>query len=753
MKEKMRGALLQSLRHFLLNFLMASGLVAAFLRMTDLWQYLPFALMLVTAACVLLSIFSMSRATRIAGAVIMTLALGAWLLAFGGARTAVAVVRACFLEAEGTGPILVFYEQEAVILFSLFLTLLALDVTSLSVSAIPAVISLLSMGVLIWQYADYTALLCLVPSVCATIATYARSVNGTSRLAHTLPVVILISLSLFLVPQNGVTVQPLRDFADEVRQRIMDYLFFTEPRNVFTLASEGYYPKGQSQLGGPASPTQHPVMTVRTPKDVYLRGSIRNEYTGRTWLDTSGGRRFLWVSPSWQEERNRLFDITLPRIAHDPTGTLLTPQELRVQMIFPSASSLFVPQRLRDLTAMGSLVPYFNQASEVFATRDLQEGDAWSMTALLLTGSDPGMEELVSLAAAQSPELPDSLSAYLSVPSHLQESVWAIAREAAGDSESPFKKALSIQNYLKRHYTYTLTPEEMPENLDFVSYFLLSGREGYCTYFASAMTILCRMAGLPARYVEGYLARPGEDGIAHVTGMDGHAWTEVYFAGFGWVTFDATPSEDERGSSDASDSSPAPNIPEAQQNPESQSSDAPAPAPTPQPTDVPEPSPEPETAPTLAPTPEPEEEAEDPEEDEHQKPLFLIWLFLILLLLLVIARTLATSPTVLARLEKKPERIYMIYLKGISDLLRAAGLPRQPSESYLTFAERLDEEHLLPVSLLPVGESTSRIFYRHEVPGEEDLKGIRSIYLTLCHSLSLRFRVRLWWMRLIGGFN
>ncbi|MBQ8161500.1 MAG: hypothetical protein IJ083_12260, partial [Clostridia bacterium] len=144
MKEKIRDTLLQSLRHFLLNFLMASGLVSAFLRMTDLWQYLPFALMLVTAACVLLSIFSLSRATRIAGAVIMTLTLGAWLLFFGGARTAVSVVRACFLEAEGTGPILVFYEQEAVILFSLFLTLLAMDVTSLSVSAIPAVISLLS---------------------------------------------------------------------------------------------------------------------------------------------------------------------------------------------------------------------------------------------------------------------------------------------------------------------------------------------------------------------------------------------------------------------------------------------------------------------------------------------------------------------------------------------------------------------------------------------------------------------------------
>ncbi|MEG2702003.1 MAG: transglutaminase-like domain-containing protein, partial [Clostridia bacterium] len=88
--------------------------------------------------------------------------------------------------------------------------------------------------------------------------------------------------------------------------------------------------------------------------------------------------------------------------------------------------------------------------------------------------------------------------------------------------------------HLQRFYRYSLTPASPPENQDFVTYFLYVGKEGYCTYFASAMTVLCRMADLPARYVEGFLAQPTGDGSAYVTGLDAHAWTEVYFEGFGW---------------------------------------------------------------------------------------------------------------------------------------------------------------------------------------------------------------------------
>jgi len=59
---------------------------------------------------------------------------------------------------------------------------------------------------------------------------------------------------------------------------------------------------------------------------------------------------------------------------------------------------------------------------------------------------------------------------------------------------------------LQAYCRYSLDIPEQASNLDFVSTFLLMTREGYCTHFASAMTVLCRMVGLPARYVEGFVA-------------------------------------------------------------------------------------------------------------------------------------------------------------------------------------------------------------------------------------------------------
>lgn len=65
---------------------------------------------------------------------------------------------------------------------------------------------------------------------------------------------------------------------------------------------------------------------------------------------------------------------------------------------------------------------------------------------------------------------------------------------------------------------------------------------------------MARIAGLPARYVEGYLAVPDENGECVVTGRNAHAWAEVYFKGFGWVVFDATPPDDQQDEQESDES-------------------------------------------------------------------------------------------------------------------------------------------------------------------------------------------------------
>ncbi|MBQ8537113.1 MAG: transglutaminase domain-containing protein, partial [Clostridia bacterium] len=314
---------------------------------------------------------------------------------------------------------------------------------------------------------------------------------------------MLVALALLLTPSQGLVYEPLKDLADELRQAIYDRFFFTEPRNIFSLASQGYYPKGPNQLGGAAEPSDEPVMQVAAPEKVYLRGTLFNEYTGRVWLNTTGGHRYLYDDFQWRSLRSQLFDMNLPQGALAQTGGLFDQATVRVKMVNTSASTLFVPQRVRKLQMVtGDMVPYFNNASELFITRDLAIDDEYIITAPLLMAGDGGLQTVIEASAlTQDDHYAQIAAEYTQLPSHMEQQVFELVNKVVEGKATHYEKALAIQNYLSRYYRYTLTPEEEPDNVDFVSYFLLRGKEGYCTYFASAMTVMCRMAGIPARYV------------------------------------------------------------------------------------------------------------------------------------------------------------------------------------------------------------------------------------------------------------
>ena len=133
----------------------------------------------------------------------------------------------------------------------------------------------------------------------------------------------------------------------------------------------------------------------------------------------------------------------------------------------------------------------------------------------------------------------------LQLPDQLPSRVQELAEKITADDENDYDKAQSIIRYLKKTggYTYTTSPDEPDEEKDVVDSFLFESKKGYCSYFASAATILCRCAGIPARYVEGIVVEyKGEtDGWYPVLGKSTHAWTQVYIHGFGWIDLDATP--------------------------------------------------------------------------------------------------------------------------------------------------------------------------------------------------------------------
>jgi hypothetical protein len=101
---------------------------------------------------------------------------------------------------------------------------------------------------------------------------------------------------------------------------------------------------------------------------------------------------------------------------------------------------------------------------------------------------------------------------------------------------------MAIQNYLSR-LPYIETGMAPPEGIDGVDYFLSVARVGNCTNFASAMVVMLRSVGVPARLAAGYLSGEWNEAnkTSTVRAKDYHAWPEVYFPGYGWIEFEATP--------------------------------------------------------------------------------------------------------------------------------------------------------------------------------------------------------------------
>lgn len=125
---------------------------------------------------------------------------------------------------------------------------------------------------------------------------------------------------------------------------------------------------------------------------------------------------------------------------------------------------------------------------------------------------------------------------------------WAepLARKIVGNIQSPYHKAQAIGEYVRSSAVYDTNTSRMPtEETDFVRWFLENSETGYCVHFASAATVLLQAAGIPARYVTGYMVDVQDSRTAVVRADDAHAWVEYWLPGFGWTVLEATPAAPE----------------------------------------------------------------------------------------------------------------------------------------------------------------------------------------------------------------
>lgn len=318
---------------------------------------------------------------------------------------------------------------------------------------------------------------------------------------------------------------------------------------------------------------------------------------------------------------------------------------------------------------------------------------------------------------------PDAaLAAALTLSETLPEEVYALAERLRCDS--PYQTALALRAYLRESYPYALT--SVPAGSDFVSSFLFDAQQGYCTAFASAMTVLARCTGIPARYVQGYLVPHKPNETVAVLDRDRHAWCELWFDGVGWVTFDAT------GSPGAPTGHPLTRA-ELLGLPE-------------EPDELPEP-PEPPETPPPAPaeeTPPEQSDAPAPTEDEPEVPETPARRIGAVLLIVVFALCAAAVPLTLfwytpralrrtlEQLPQQPDRTLAVYhaLTALCAQLGAAA----PANA--TVGETFDALASLPFAdearRIRAAEAVNVVAYAERLPAGDDYAALCALLNDCC---------------------
>ncbi len=288
------------------------------------------------------------------------------------------------------------------------------------------------------------------------------------------------------------------------------------------------------QMGGPVHLGNRPVMDVKTDYGRYWRGSVYDKYTGLGWINTHVNALNLGANDP------RLDDPALGVLRADVTQTFKV--YLPDQNILYSESQPIrfdQPTEVRYGEAPGNSATPFLDVALVRTRRIMRDGDSYSVVSSISVADE---DSLRTAPTDYSAWIRDN---YLQLPDTVPQRVRDLAKSITAPYLNPYDKAVAIQEYLRTHIKYNENVSAPPPGVDGVDYTLFERPEGYCNYYASAMAVLARAAGIPARVASGYTMGDYSNGVYHVVEANAHSWTEVYFPGYGWIEFEPTASKPE----------------------------------------------------------------------------------------------------------------------------------------------------------------------------------------------------------------
>jgi transglutaminase-like putative cysteine protease len=203
---------------------------------------------------------------------------------------------------------------------------------------------------------------------------------------------------------------------------------------------------------------------------------------------------------------------------------------------FDNADALPMAQTPVEITA-GDLgdVRWDPTRGQAFVDGGLGAGFEYTVRSRIVVPTAAQLDQVRYLSARQ-------YGRWTELPADLDPRIEEIANDWTQGEDSVYDKVLAIQRHFHSNgFTYS-TDVDVADDADALLTFLAQTKTGFCQHYATAMAVLVRELGIPARVAVGYRAGTlQDDGTYLVQSSDAHAWVEVYFEGYGWLPFEPTP--------------------------------------------------------------------------------------------------------------------------------------------------------------------------------------------------------------------
>lgn len=290
-----------------------------------------------------------------------------------------------------------------------------------------------------------------------------------------------------------------------------------------------------------------------TPQELYLRGFVGGTYTGTSWqpVDPDNYQGEYEGMLQWLEKENfsplsqydTYEELTRKEQKQRPVRTKVTVKNTgayRKYMYLPATVSNW-PKSGKEKKDWQVEAGGIFGASEYDFTMVSKAPDATAAGAAEWL-TNPQEEKENTYVQAESVYHAFAESAYEQVDPEQETLINEQFFTDTPADEMNFQEVTTqIRQVLRMQTHLNPTPATLPEGEDYLTWFLTEEKEGNAVAYATAAVLAYRVAGYPARYVEGYHLAEQEKNEAVLTSSDAHAWVEVYVSGEGWLPVEVVP--------------------------------------------------------------------------------------------------------------------------------------------------------------------------------------------------------------------